>query len=140
MPVLSAVATSATAPEGGVLHWTIRLSAPTTGAVYGFTAKAPGGPELDSTDVTPDWLGQWVFPVPTGPVPLSGLAGFLGPGVTAVVFFDPGATEASFDIPIAADGAAEPAESVRFELAPLFAGDPTIPAAGLALTGTVPAG
>jgi hypothetical protein len=130
-PVLTVDASEVTAEEGSSLTWTFRLSEPfENGAFWAiqFLPAAGRFPELDTDDVPASFLEQYGIVPPDPAVPLSDLGLFLG------IEFAPGATKASFSIPTAADGRAEPAEGVVLQLDGF--GDPVVPVP-IELTGLV---
>jgi hypothetical protein len=133
-PELTVDASHVTAAEGASLTWTLRLSEPlASGAFWSiqFLPAAGRFVELDTDDVPASFLENFGIVPPDPAVPLSELGIFLG------IEFAPGAVEASFAVPLAADGAAEPAEGVVLLLDGF--GDPVVPEP-IELTGEVPAG
>jgi erythromycin esterase-like protein len=149
-PVLSVEESRSTATEGSSLEWTLRLSGPTAGNTYLFHAEAPdaGLAELDSDDVDQDWLEEqlWWLGLPVQlpidpPVPLSDVGRDLsGHGLPVVAQFDYGETEVTLEVPLRFDHRAEGDEELALRLQqPEWADDPTIPAEGIQLTGSVAA-
>jgi hypothetical protein len=121
-PVLTVDARRVTAPEGGAMTFTFRLSEPLAdGAFWSIEIRPPSGAfrELDSDDLPAPYLEGLGFIPPDPAVPLSELGLFLW------IEFAPGATVATLTIPIAADGVAEPEERVSLELDGF--GDPVVP-------------
>jgi hypothetical protein len=120
-PVLSVDASEVTAPEGTPLTWTFRLSEPLANDAFWFVEFRPaqGMRELDTDDVSAEFLGNFGIVPPDPAVPLSQLGIFLS------VEFAPGATVATVTIPTRADGVAEPAEAVALVLDGF--GDPVVP-------------
>ncbi|MFF8847102.1 alpha/beta hydrolase family protein [Streptomyces sp. NPDC015127] len=129
MPRITVAPVADKVTEGQPLTWRVSLSAPadveisTTLAVM----PVPGGSELSTKDVDPEWLKEMAGEVPDGEVPLSRLEYFsLWASVPA------GQTSAEVTVPTVRDQVAEPAEYVRLQPT----GDDGEPQ-GPALTGTV---
>ncbi|KUL33008.1 alpha/beta hydrolase family protein [Actinoplanes awajinensis] len=111
-PVPTVTVAPATAAEGSPLTWTLHLSAPADSYLYLLLApQAPAtGPELSSTDVDPEWFQNNSGEDPEPSRPLSGT------GLQPFVEIEPGTTSVEFAVPTVADGVAEGAEHVRFQV------------------------
>jgi hypothetical protein len=122
MPAITVTPADAAATEGGPLTWTVHLSAPADDWLYViFRPQAPGTePELSSTDVDPEWFTDNTGEDPEPSRPLS--TTYLEPYVAV----EPGETSGDLVVPTVADGVAEPAEHVRFQVLvyPSDFGDP----------------
>ena len=122
MPAITITPATATAAEGSPLTWTAQLSEAADDYLYlVFLPQAPAtGPELSTTDVDPDWFtgNSGEDPEPSRPLSRTALQPFLA--------VEPGATSVELTMPTVADGAAEGAEHVRFEVLayPPDLGDP----------------
>jgi hypothetical protein len=129
-PVVTVTPVTTSVAEGGTLTWRFTLSEAADATVYVVAATKPasGAPELSSTDVDADWFLQRAFENPEPSRPLSETR--LRPTVTVA----PGQLTAELTVPTVADGTAEPAEQVRFQLEASGADEPQ--QLGM-LTGTV---
>jgi hypothetical protein len=113
-PTATVTPVSDTVAEGGTLTWRVTLSAPAdTGLVVPATpVRGPGGPELSTTDVDPDWFVEQTYgeesPEPSRPLHVTGLR--------PAAWFPPGAVTAEIRVPTVADQVSEPDEQVHFEL------------------------
>jgi hypothetical protein len=107
-PVVSVTSSNVTAREGRSLQWTLKLSTPTAGTIFYYTAVAPKqGKELTSGDVPKSWLQSvGVFSPPSKPIPLSELS------LSINVRFDYGSRSADLMIPLSDDGQTEGNEVV----------------------------
>ena len=103
---------AATAAEGSPLTWTGHLSAAADNYLYlSFVPQAPAtGPELSTTDVDPSWFTESTGEDPLPSRPLSSTA------LQPFVDIEPGTTTVELTVPTIADGVAEGAEHVRFQV------------------------
>ena len=130
-PVLAVDASHVTGAEGAGLRWTFRLSeALANGAFWPVEIRPAAGrfAELDTNDVTPEFLRRFGIEPPDPAVPLSAL------GIGLHVEFTPGERVTHLRIPISADGVMEGTEGVVLLLDGF--GDPVVPVP-IELTGTV---
>lgn len=132
IPTVTITPAAATATEGHDLTWNLSLSDSADNYLYVlFVPQAPAaGPELSTTDVDPEWFRDNSGEEPEPSRPLSGTA------VQLYALFEPGTTTARITIPTVADGVAEGAEHVQFQvlLYPPDFSDPTVVGT---VTGTV---
>ncbi len=124
MPTVTVSPATATATEGQDLAWNLTLSDSADDYLYVlFVPQAPAtGPELSSTDVDPDWFRDNSGEEPEPSRPLSQT------GAHPYAIIEPGTTTAQITLPTVADGVAEGAEHVQFEilLYPPDSSDPTV--------------
>ncbi|KUO18336.1 dienelactone hydrolase family protein [Streptomyces dysideae] len=114
VPTLEVTPVADRVTEGRPLTWRVSLSEPADVDVDGLFALLPvtGGAELSTKDVAPEWLEENSGEQPDPERPLSQVDGlYLWVSVPA------GRTSAELTVPTVADTVAEPAESVRFQLA-----------------------
>ncbi|WP_458249027.1 alpha/beta hydrolase family protein [Streptomyces sp. MAI_2237] len=131
MPAVSVTPVADRVTEGGALKWKVSLSAAADVdlAEYFVVTPVTGGPELSTKDVDPHWLADSSGEEPDPERPLSSIRYLaLAADVPA------GKLTAQVELPTVKDQVAEPAESVRFQLAD-DNGDP-LPG-GPVLAGTV---
>lgn len=100
--------------EGRPLKWRVSLSAVADADVGGLFAVLPvtDGQELSTKDVDPEWLMENSGASPDPERPLSKVD-----GLYLWVSVPPGQTSVEVTVPTVKDGVAEPAESVRFQVA-----------------------
>jgi hypothetical protein len=110
MPTVTVTPATATATEGSALTWTAHLSAAADNYLYVLLQPLATGSELSTTDVDPDWFTENSGEDPEPSRPLSGT------GLQLFAAFEPGTTSAEITVPTVADGAAEGAEHVRFQV------------------------
>jgi hypothetical protein len=112
IPTITITPSTATAAEGSPLTWTAHLSAAADNYLFlVFVPQAPAsGPELSTTDVDPTWFAENSGEDPEPSRPLSGT------GVQPYLDFEPGTTSLDLAVPTVADGVAEGAEHVRFQV------------------------
>lgn len=112
-PTVEVTPAAASAVEGGRLTWRMSLSAAADVEIAADVVILPvaSGAELSTTDVDPQWLRNNTGEAPLPSRPLSRLRGLsLYPDVP------PGRTSTEITIPVVADTATEPAETVRLRL------------------------
>jgi hypothetical protein len=112
MPAITVTPAAATATEGTPLTWTTHLSAAADDYLYLVFLPLPpaSGPELSTTDVDPEWFTANTGEDPAPSRPLSGT------GLQPFLVVEPGTTSVELTVPTVADGVAEGAEHVRFQV------------------------
>jgi hypothetical protein len=131
LPTIGVTPVADRVTEGKPLKWRVTLSAAADVEVGGMFTLLPvsGGTELSTKDVDPTWLQESSGASPDPERPLSKVE-----GLTLWVSVPEGETSTELTLPTLTDGVAEPAESVRFQLA----GDSGDPLPGMpVVTGTV---
>jgi hypothetical protein len=97
--------------EGGTLTWRATISEPAGVEVYVYGQPTPpGGPELSSTDVDPQWFADYSGESTEPSRPLSDTY------VASVVMLAPGELTADLIVPTVTDDVDEPDEQVRLEV------------------------
>lgn len=112
MPKVSLTPVADDVTEGATLTWRVTLSEAADADIMGTAAFRPvtDGPELSSADVDRAWLEERFGEAPDPAVPLSELS---KEGWGVMFSVPAGETSKEVSVPTAADGIAEPTESLR---------------------------
>lgn len=105
----------ATVVEGETAVFRVTLKQPATEPLYYpfVLRKVDGVGEVQTDDVPPKWLQQYVKGVPNPPIPLRRV-------VRAQFVIQPGESEATFEVPLRIDGTSEGTEGFKLVLSKRF--------------------